>query len=108
MVLVGKISLSKWRKSLKSSCWSKQVLSVVTQPHNHTTSDGSEIQVPVNTTCLVEFLQGIIHLLMDDFLEDTTYLAQSHGKKLDTLPRQNYACFLRTQNANKTTIPPKC
>ena len=41
------------------------------------------------------------------FLLDTTYLAQSPGQKklkleLETLPRQNYARFLRTQNATKT------
>ena len=41
------------------------------------------------------------------FLLDTTYLAQSPGQKklkleLESLPRQNYARFLRTQNATKT------
>ncbi len=41
----GKVSLLKWRDSLKANCWSKQRRPVVTQSHSHSTSDGSEIQV---------------------------------------------------------------
>ncbi len=45
--------------------------------------------------------------LMENFLEDTTYLAQSHDqeKKLDTLPWLIYEHFRCTQNASKTSIP---
>jgi hypothetical protein len=45
--LAGKISQPKWRDLLKAYHWSKQQQSVVIHSHNHTTSDGSEIQVRV-------------------------------------------------------------
>jgi hypothetical protein len=35
MVLVGSLSLLKWRDSLKPSCWSKQRQKLVTQSNSH-------------------------------------------------------------------------
>jgi hypothetical protein len=72
----GKYIPAKWHDLLKASCWSKQWLSIITQSHNHSTSDGSDIPVRFEATCYREFLLRISRQLSDWSILQVTMILQ--------------------------------